>query len=71
MVVRKYDKQEQPDRKAQIVREVLEALQEWFEVTESREAYIRESREQMAVMGVKKDYHRHGVGKVGSFTVDE
>ena len=88
MVIRKYDKQEQPDRKAQIVREVLEALQEWFEVPESREAYIRDSREQpcfaaeqdggiigflcvketgkatleLAVMGVKKEYHRQGVG---------
>ena len=32
--------------KEQITRKVLEALTEWFEVVESREKYIRESREQ-------------------------
>ena len=34
------------DEKRAISREVLEALPEWFEVTESREQYIRESAEQ-------------------------
>ena len=35
---------EDPFRKQQIAREILEALPEWFEVQESREAYIRDSR---------------------------
>ncbi len=34
------------EEKARIARTVLEALQDWFGVPESREAYIRESREQ-------------------------
>ena len=80
---------EAPGEKEQIVRTVLEALTDWFEVTETREAYIRDSRElicfaafaesrpvgflclketgretvELAVMGVLKEYHRHGVGK--------
>ena len=33
-----------PARKAQIARDVLEALQDWFGVEESREYYIRESQ---------------------------
>ena len=32
-------------QKERIAREILEALQEWFEVTEAREQYIRDSRE--------------------------
>ena len=77
------------EEKEQIAREILEALSEWFEVTEAREAYIRESRErvffaaeqdgkaigflclketgrattELAVMGVRKEYHRHGTGR--------
>ena len=35
-----------PVEKARIVRLILEALPDWFEVPESREAYIRESRNQ-------------------------
>ncbi len=76
-------------QKERIAREILEALTEWFEVPESREAYIRESGEQaffaaeqdgrtvgflclketgrhtveLAVMGVRKESHRHGAGK--------
>ncbi len=75
--------------KQRIAREILESLTEWFEVPESREAYIRESADQvflcaetdgypagflclketgaatveLAVMGVKKEYHRTGIGK--------
>ena len=33
----------EPSTKEKITRTILEALQEWFEVTESREGYIRES----------------------------
>ena len=80
---------ETPEKKEQIARTVLEALTEWFEVPETREEYIRKSREQicfaafakdqpvgflclketgretveLAVMGVLKEHHRHGVGK--------
>ena len=78
-----------PARKAQIARDVLEALQDWFGVEESREYYIRESQSwdffaavegedavgflclketgnatvELAVMGVKQEYHRHGLGR--------
>ena len=80
---------EDPDRKSQITREILEALPDWFGVPESREAYIRDCRGmaffaaeaghetigflalkktgnatvELAVMGVRKEYHRRGVGK--------
>ena len=73
-----------------ITREVLEALPEWFEVTESREQYIAESPSkimvaayegdsvagflslketgrdtvELAVMGVLKEYHRNGFGRL-------
>ena len=76
-------------RNQQTAREILEALPEWFEVTESREKYIRESGDQVffaaaengkaagflclketgkstveiAVMGVRKEFHRHGAGR--------
>lgn len=33
-----------PDEKSRLAREILEALPEWFEVEESRERYITESR---------------------------
>ena len=75
--------------KKQTVREILEALPEWFEVAESREKYIAESAEQLvfaaydgekavgflclketggatmelAVLGVRKEYHRQGIGR--------
>ena len=78
-----------PDEKERLAREILEALTEWFEVRESREEYIRKSREEplfaafsddkpagflclketgpvtveLAVMGVKKEFHRQGIGK--------
>lgn|GEM_PF-126518 len=78
------------DEKRKIARSILEALPDWFGVKESREAYIRESSEQvmfaaikdgetigflnlrqtgetaaeLAVMGVLKQYHRQGVGKL-------
>ena len=74
--------------KQKIAREVLEALTEWFEVEESREGYISDSKDwiffaseedgknagflclketgkatvELAVMGVKKEFHRHGIG---------
>ena len=79
-----------PAEKQRIVRQVLEALPEWFEIEASREAYIAESAEQpvfaafagnmaagflclketgaatveLAVMGVLKPYHRHGIGRM-------
>ena len=34
-----------PSEKAAVSRAVLEALRDWFEVDESREAYIRESKD--------------------------
>ena len=78
-----------PSEKQVVSRAVLEALRDWFEVDESRERYIRESKDrpffaafdvekpvgflclketgketaELAVMGVLKAYHRHGVGK--------
>ena len=77
------------EEKQRISRLVLEALPDWFEVTETREAYIRESAElplfaafdgekpvgflclketgkdtmELHVMGILKEYHRHGIGK--------
>ena len=77
------------DHKEQISREILEALPDWFAIEESREYYIRNSREEplfaafnedkpvgflclketgdatveLAVMGVRKEYHRNGIGK--------
>ena len=36
-----------PAQKEKTAREILEALQDWFEVPETREAYIRESRGQI------------------------
>ena len=77
-----------PDEKERIARNVLEALTDWFEIAETREAYIRESRGQaffaafsgsgavgflclketgratveLAVMGVRKEWHRRGAG---------
>ena len=40
---------EAPEEKEQIARCVLEALTGWFAITESREQYIRESREQICL----------------------
>ena len=80
---------EDPEERSRIAREILEALTEWFEVTESREQYIRESAlwpfwaafdedrpigflcvkqtgnatVELAVMGVRKEYHRGGYGR--------
>lgn len=76
-------------QKQRIARETLEALKDWFEVPETREAYIRESGEwvffaaeedgravgflclketgsstvELAVMGVRKEFHRRGIGR--------
>lgn len=75
--------------KRHIARSILEALTDWFEITESREQYIKDCAEQIfivakdaekeigficlketgkdtvevAVMGILKEYHRHGIGK--------
>lgn len=80
---------EDKNEKQKIAREVLEALTEWFEVEESREGYISDSKDwiffaaeedgkyagflclketgkatvELAVMGVKKEFHRHGIGR--------
>lgn len=76
--------------KKRVVRMILEALPEWFEVASSREAYISDSPSmqcfctyeggepvgflclkktgaatvELAVMGVLKTYHRHGIGRM-------
>ena len=63
-------------QKACITREILEALPEWFEMPEGREKYIKDScgkkfvcaqtgkdTLELAVMGVRKEYHRMGIGK--------
>lgn len=75
--------------KRHIAHSILEALTDWFEITEAREQYIKDCEEQIfvvakeakkeigficlketgkdtveiAVMGVLKEYHRHGIGK--------
>lgn len=77
------------DAKRAIARAILESLQDWFEVEESREKYIADcagwdffaAREndgyagflclretgretvELAVMGVRKEYHRKGLGR--------
>ena len=74
--------------KRRIAREILEALPEWFGITEAREDYILKSADEtmvasfnqdtpngflclketgkdtveLAVMGVRKEYHRKGIG---------
>lgn len=78
-----------PARKQQIARQILEALPEWFGLPDATEQYIHESADQLflaamdgenpvgflclkqtgaatvelAVMGVRKEYHRLGVGR--------
>ena len=75
--------------KQKIARYILEALPDWFGITESREEYINGSANwpffaafdadnpigflclketgketvELCVMGVLKEYHRHGVGR--------
>ena len=44
-----------PVEKARIVRLILEALPDWFEVPESREAYIRESGSQQLFAAYDED----------------
>lgn len=44
-----------PEEKAKIARTVLEALRDWFEVTESRESYIRESRDQLFLAALEEN----------------
>ncbi len=77
------------EEKQKIVREILEALPDWFGIPEAREEYIKDSAGQiciaafeseqpigflclketgkdtmeLAVMGVRQEYHRHGVGR--------
>ena len=77
------------EEKKTVVRQILEALPEWFGIPESTENYISQSAEQvmfasydnekpvgficlketgkdtveLAVMGVRKEYHRKGIGK--------
>ena len=45
----------EPIEKAKIVRLILEALPDWFEVPESREAYIRESGSQQLFAAYDED----------------
>ena len=77
------------EEKKTVARQILEALPEWFGISESTENYISQSAEQvmfasydnekpvgficlketgkdtveLAVMGVRKEYHRKGIGK--------
>lgn len=77
------------EQKRILVREILEALPDWFGIPEAREQYIKESAKQicygaydegkavgflclkqtgkdtveLAVMGVRKEYHRKGIGR--------
>ena len=86
MIIRRI---EEPAEKEQTAREILEVLTEWFEVPETREGYVRDSRGmlffaaeqdgektgflclketgkdtvELAVMGVRKEYHRRGLGR--------
>ena len=46
---------EDPTEKRAIVRHILEALPEWFEVEESREAYIRDSADRLTVGAFEED----------------
>ena len=46
----------EPIEKAKIVRLILEALPDWFEVPESREAYIRESGSQQLFAAYDEDH---------------
>ena len=78
-----------PGEKRAIARNILEALTDWFGVTESREGYIADGADEtffaaydgeapvgflclketgkatveLAVMGVKREYHRRGCGR--------
>lgn len=80
---------EDPNEKQIISRKILEALPEWFALSEAREKYIKDSAEQpffaameeetpigflclketgkdtveLAVMGVLKEFHHHGIGR--------
>lgn len=77
------------EQKRMVVREILEALPDWFGIPEARDQYIKESAQQicfgaykegkaigflclketgkdtveLAVMGVRKEYHRKGIGR--------
>ena len=44
-----------PEEKEMIAREILEALQDWFEVPETREAYIRDSADRLTVGAFEED----------------
>ncbi len=69
MIIRRIEDKEE---KAQIAREILENLTDWFEVTESREAYIRESREQ-PFFAAEQDGHAAGflcLKETGDATVE-
>lgn len=78
-----------PQEKIAIAREILEALPDWFGISEAREEYIGnsarelffaaldgeapvgfltlkptgEATAELAVMGVRKEYHRQGIGR--------
>lgn len=78
-----------PEEKTAISRSILEALPDWFGISEAREEYIQnsaselffaayegeapvgfltlkrtgEAAAELAVMGVRKEYHRQGVGR--------
>ena len=44
----------EPQMKETVVRKILEALPDWFEMEEDREQYIKESAEQICI-GAAKD----------------
>ena len=43
------------DKKQRIVREILEALPDWFAIPEAREEYIRDSAEQTCIAALEAD----------------
>ena len=60
------------EQKEQIARGILEALRDWFEVPETREAYIRGSREQV-FFAAEQDGRKTGflcLKETGRFTVE-
>ena len=47
----------EPQMKETVVRKILEALPDWFEMEEGREQYIRESFEQICIGAIKETEH--------------
>ena len=48
----KFEQIDKPQIKEKVVRKVLEALPDWFEIVEAREQYIKESAEQICIAAI-------------------